>query len=107
MLFYERKCFTYCATVIIKKDSQELADRLLSISDDCPYLFFVENLKKISIRLEDISQLGKYKLGGWRSGLPGFLPLNPVGLKAIEEKFGSIENFIDHYTIPEIKGVTI
>lgn len=102
VLFYERRNFCYSAQVIITKpkatkteESQQLAKRLWPDGEKWPFLFFVDNLKRINLSLDVINQLAGYKL----KKLEPFIPLNDKGLKAITEKFGSIENFINQHTI--------
>lgn len=95
ILFYARKNFCYSAKVIMTKDSQELAGRLWLAGEEYKYMFFIDDLKETNIPLEVINKLAGYGL----KKLEPFIPLNDRGLKAIKEKFGSIENFVDKHIL--------
>ncbi len=108
VLFYAKGAFYYSARVVLTKFSNDLGSKLWPMDKDGePWncLFFVDNLKEINIPIKTVQELAEYEPTWDR--VMGFMQLRESGLKAIEEKFGSIENFItqDQKTIDVITNI--
>jgi hypothetical protein len=97
VLFYDSGSFTYSARVLFIKHSEDLGRKLWPADKKTgniwPCLFFVKNLKEISIPIKVIQELAEYE-SGW-DRVQGFMPMREEGIRAIETKFGSIEEFLN------------
>ncbi len=96
VLFYARGFFTYSARVVLTKYDSELGKKLWPVDEDgepWPCLFFVDSLKELQIPIRTLQELAEYETGWDR--VQGFMPLKPEGVRAIAEKFGSIEIFLN------------
>lgn len=95
VLFYAKGFFYYSARVVLTKYSVELGTKLWPLDENgnpWPCLFFVDQLKEVNIPIKTIQELAEYSPTWDR--VQGFMKLNDDGLKAITEKFGSIEIFL-------------
>lgn len=98
VLFYKNKKFIYYGKVAYTQLSENLALALWPAKkNQKPWscIFFLQNIEKIDLPLLDINKLsdGKYKM----DRVQGFMPLNSKVTDVIEQKFGSIENFLKGY----------
>nr|HIK01153.1 HNH endonuclease [Candidatus Undinarchaeales archaeon ERR594346 U_76725] len=96
VLFYASGKFYYSARIILTKFSTELGIKLWPIGEDgkpWPCLFFVDNLKEVSIPIQAVQELAEYEPTWDR--VQGFMRLNDKGIESIVDKFGSIESFIN------------
>lgn len=96
VLFYAQGIFYYSANVLLTKHSYDLGKRLWPVDEDGePWtcLFFVENLKEIKIPIEVIQQLANYSPSWDR--VQGFMKLNEQGTKAIIDKLGDLDLFMN------------
>jgi hypothetical protein len=99
VLFYARGIFYYSAKVVLTKHSSELGKKLWPLDEDgepWPCLFFVDNLREVNISIKTVQELAEYEPTWDR--VQGFMKLNDEGLKAITDKFGSIETFLNQTT---------
>ncbi|MDQ5889921.1 MAG: endonuclease [Patescibacteria group bacterium] len=96
ILFYAKGVFYYSARVMLIKYSRELGEKLWPLDEDgepWPCLFFVDNLREVNIPIKTVQELAEYEPTWDR--VQGFMKLRDEGLKAITEKFGSIETFLN------------
>jgi HNH endonuclease len=96
VLFYEKGAFKYSARVILKKFSNELGKKLWPVDEDGnPWscLYFIDHLREVNIPIDIIQELAEYEPTWDR--VQGFMRLRDTGIKAIEEKLGSIETFLN------------
>lgn len=104
VLFYAKGVFEYSARVVLTKFNIELGEKLWPVDkngNSWPCLFFVDNVKKINIPIKVVQELAEYEPTWDR--VQGFMPLRESGIQAIENKFGSIEKFLDQS--PEVYEV--
>lgn len=95
VLFYAKGFFYYSSRVVLTKFSPELGTKLWPLDEDgnpWPCLFFVDNLQEVNIPIRTVQELAEYSPTWDR--VQGFMRLNDSGLKAISEKFGSIDLFL-------------
>jgi hypothetical protein len=97
--FYASGKFVYVGKCILKKHSKEIAHQLWG---NVPgkdftweYVFFLDELRPISIPLDDIRHLGGYAPN---MIVMGFMPMNEVGLENIISKYGNLNTFFDSYS---------
>jgi len=96
ILFYGKGVFYYSARVLLTKFNPELARELWGPDEEgrlWSCLFFVSKPKDIKIPIKVIQELAEYEPTWDR--VQGFMPLSEEGVKAIEEKFGSVESFVN------------
>ncbi|MFA6501473.1 MAG: HNH endonuclease, partial [Parachlamydiales bacterium] len=97
--FYAKGEFVYVGKCILKKQSQELATHLWGNvpkkNDTWEYMFFLDEIRPISIPLSRIINLSEYKE---KMIVQGFTPINELGLNNIINKYGSIVSFFDSYS---------
>lgn len=95
VLFYAQGVFYYSARVVLTKYSDELGRKLWPLDENgTPWscLFFVDNLKEVNIPIKVVQELAEYS-SAW-DRVQGFMALNDKGIRAIENRFGSIEAFV-------------
>lgn len=95
VLFYAKGIFYYSARVVMTKYSVELGTKLWPVDENgnpWPCLFFVDDLREVNIPIKTVQELAEYEPTWDR--VQGFMRLRDEGLKAIADKFGSIEQFL-------------
>jgi len=97
--FYATREFVYVGKCILKKKSTEIAHQLWG---NVPgkeftweYVFFLDELRPISIPLEIIRELSGYKE---KMVVQGFMPINEKGMNEIINTYGSLNSFFDNYS---------
>ena len=101
VLFYANHGFYYSARVIGTKYSPELGSKLWPPDEDgkpWPCLFFLDNLREVSIPIKTVQELAEYEPTWDR--VQGFMRLRDDGVQAIVEKFGTVEAFLNQ--APEV-----
>ncbi len=96
ILFYAKGSFRYSARVVLTKLSNELGKKLWPEDDDgepWPCLFFIDNLREINIPIKVVQELAEYEPTWDR--VQGFMPMRESGVRNIEFKFGSVEEFLN------------
>ncbi len=95
VLFYVKGTLEYVGEVIYKKINSGLSDALWKRkSDGKPWscVFFLKNIREISIPIKVINELAGYKENNI---VQGFMPLKESAVIKIIEEYGSIENFLN------------
>lgn len=97
--FYAKKEFVYVGKCILKKHSPEIARELWGErskkGDTWEFIYFLDELRPISISLEAMRDLGDYRE---KMIVQGFIPLKEEGMKNIIEQYGSLASFFDANT---------
>ena len=97
IVFYSNGIFSYSAKILLTKFDEKLAKFLWTVDkeDDktWPCIFFVDNLRKIEIPIGVIQNIAGYD-STWDRVMT-LMPLRDSGIKAIENKFGSVETFLN------------
>jgi HNH endonuclease len=104
VLFYAQGVFYYSARVVLTKYSETLGGELWPTDEDGkPWscLFIVDHVEKTKIPIKVLQELADYAPTWDR--VQGFMRLNDQGTKAIVDKFGSVENFLNQK--PEVQEV--
>lgn len=92
----------YAGRLLFKQHSKELGLALWPPKpNEEPWtcIFFLKDLQPVYMPISDIADFGGYSRG---FVVQGFMLLNEEGTKKIIEKFGSIEDFLKHYSSREI-----
>jgi hypothetical protein len=97
--FYASKEFVYVGKCILKKQSVDIAKQLWG---NVPgkdytweYVFFLDELRPISIPLDVVLKLSDYKEN---MVVQGFMPINDLGMKRLLNSYGSLTSFFDSYS---------
>lgn len=97
--FYAKGEFVYVGRCILKKQSPEIARQLWGNARGkdytWEYVFFLDELRPISIPLGVIKELGNYKE---KMVVQGFMPIKPEGMEKIVNNYGSLISFFDNYS---------
>jgi rubredoxin len=96
VLFYAKGTFYYSAQVVLTTLNHDLGRALWPNDEDgnpWPCLFFVTNIKEVNIPIKVVQELAGYEPTWDR--VQGFMPMRESGIKAIADKFGSIEAFLE------------
>lgn len=97
--FYVKGEFVYVGKCILKKHSPEIARKLWGNvkkkNFTWEYLFFLDELRPVSIPFEILKEFGGYKE---KMVVQGFMPLNELGMGNLLGSYGSIAAFFDNYT---------
>jgi len=106
VLFYKGKQgdekegkFVYGGRLLYKEHSRELGLGLWPPKpgqEPWTCIFVLRDLQPVYIPVSDVAELGGYKKG---FVVQGFMPLNERGTKGIFEKFSSVENFMQKYSV--------
>ena len=99
ILFYQDRKYTYAGNLLVKFRNKALSDKLWGPDENgvsWEYVYFLTTLRKLDMPANIIQQLAGYE----SEVVLGFQPLNDKGMQAIISQYGSVEAFIDRYTIP-------
>jgi hypothetical protein len=104
VFFYQHGKITYVGKMLYKTHNKELADKLWgpytkgNITEYWEYIYFLHNMVEVNIDYSILKGLAGYKAN---AVVQGFQSYRNEGIQKINEKYGSIENFINDYKIQE------
>jgi len=104
VLFYKSGEFVYAGKLYYKQRSRDLGLSLWPPKpNEKPWtcIFFLKDLQAIKTPLNEIREAAGYSQGFI---VQGFMPLNKKGVKSILGKFGTVDNFINKYSV-EVSAV--
>lgn len=97
--FYAKGEFVYVGRCILKKRSEEIGRQLWGNVPDkdltWEFVFFLDEIRPISIPLNAMRELGGYKE---KMVVQGFMPVNERGMNSILSTYGSLVAFFDAYS---------
>jgi hypothetical protein len=104
VFFYQHGNITYVGKMLYKTHNKELADKLWgpytkgNITEYWEYIYFLHNMVEVNIDYSILKGLAGYKAN---AVVQGFQSYRNEGIQKINEKYGSIENFINDYKVQE------
>ncbi|MFC1686605.1 hypothetical protein ACFLZS_01595 [Patescibacteria group bacterium] len=93
--------FIYSGRLLFKYHSKELGLALWPPKpgeEPWTCVFFLNELKPVYIPISDVIEFGGYS---HNFVVQGFMPLNEDGIKKILDKFGTIDKFLQYYSVSE------
>jgi hypothetical protein len=97
--FYAKGEFVYVGKCILKKQSDEIGRELWGNVPQKEYtwgfIFFLDEIRPISIPLSAVRALGGYKE---KMVVQGFMPINEEGMRNLLNTYGSLVAFFDAYS---------
>lgn len=94
----------YAGRLMFKQHSKELGLALWPPKKNAePWtcIFFLNELQPVYIPISDLASFAGYSSNSFV--VQGFMPLSEEGTKAILDKFGTVENFLKHYSSSDEK----
>lgn len=102
VFFYQHGKITWIGQLMYKTHNKKLADALWGpyiskgVKEYWEYVYFLENLVNVKIDYSILRELAGYKPNAI---VQGFQSYRENGIKAILDKYGSIENFMNMYRV--------
>jgi len=96
ILIYRKGNYEYVATVMYKFHNPELAKFLWGVDSTgktWEYMYLLNNLKDLSVPVSDFNKVVDYASNYFPQG---FMPISGDKLRLLIEKFGSIDEFLNH-----------